>query len=162
MKEVVSIVKPETILAWQRRLEQQKWDYSERRRRGPGRPRTPDHIEALVCRLARENLWGYQRLRGELLKLRVILSKGCIADILRRNGVPPAPKRAGLTWQKFLSRHAEVMLCADLFTKEVWTFSGLRTAYVLFVLHLGTRRIVLAEATFSPTGSGWARWRATC
>jgi transposase len=55
MKEVVSIVKPETILAWQRRLEQKKWDYSERRRRGPGRPRTPDHIEALVCRLAREN-----------------------------------------------------------------------------------------------------------
>jgi putative transposase len=152
MKEVVSIVEPETILAWQRRLEQKKWDYSERRRRGPGRPRTPDHIEALVCRLTRENLWGYQRPRGELLKLRVILSKGCIADILRRNGVPPAPKRAGLTWQKFLSRHAEVMLCADLFTKEVWTFSGLRTAYVLFVLHLGTRRIVLAEATFSPHG----------
>ncbi len=152
MKEVVSIVKPETILAWQRRLEQKKWDYSERRRRGPGRPRTPEHTAALVCRLARENLWGYQRLRGELLKLRIILSKGCIADILRRNGLPPSPQRAGLTWQQFLSRHAEVLLCADLFTKEVWTFSGLRTAYVLFVLHLGTRRILLAEATFSPNG----------
>jgi len=37
MKEVVSIVKPETILAWQRRLEKQKWDYTERRRRGSGR-----------------------------------------------------------------------------------------------------------------------------
>ena len=61
MKEVVSIVQPETILAWQRRLEQKKWDYSSRRRRGPGRPRTPEHIAALVCRLARENLWGYQR-----------------------------------------------------------------------------------------------------
>ena len=154
MKEVVSIVKPETILAWQRRLEQKKWDYSERRRRGPGRPRTPVDVEALVCRLARENLWGYQRLRGELLKLRVILSKGCIADILRRNGLPPAPQRAGLTWEQFLSRHAEVLLCADLLTKEVWTFAGLRTAYVLFVLHLGTRRIVLAEATFSPN-SQW-------
>jgi putative transposase len=152
MNEVVSIVKPETILAWQRRLEQKKWDYSERRGRGPGQPRTPDHIEALVCRLARENLWGYQRLRGELLKLDVLLSKGCIADILRRNGLPPAPQRAGLTWQQFLSRHAEVMLCADMFTKEVWTLAGLTTAYVLFVLHLGTRRIVLAEATFSPHG----------
>ena len=39
-----------------------------------------------------------------------------------------------------------------MFTKEVWTLSGLMTAYVLFVLHLGTRRIVLAEATFSPHG----------
>ncbi len=152
MKEVVSIVKPETILAWQRRLERKKWDYSARRTRGPGRPRTADAIAALVCRLARENLWGYQRLRGELLKLRVILSKGCIADILRRNGLPPAPQRAGLTWQQFLSRHAEVLVCADLFTKEVWTLSGLKTAYVLFVLHLGTRRILLAEATFFPHG----------
>ena len=152
MKEVVSIVKPETILAWQRRLERQKWDYSQRRTRGPGRPRTPGDIEALVCRLARENIWGYQRIRGEVLKLGVTRSKGCIADILRRNGIPPSPQRKGLTWQQFLSRHAEVLLCADIFTKEVWTLSGLRTAYVLFVLHLSTRRIVLAEATFSPNG----------
>ncbi len=152
MKEVVSIVKPETILAWQRRLERSKWDYSERRRRGPGRPRTPGDIEALVCRLARENAWGYQRLRGELLKLGITRSKGCIADILRRNGLPPSPQRAGLTWQQFLSRHAEVLLCADLLTKEVWTCSGLRTAYVLFVVHLSTRRVVLAAATFSPHG----------
>jgi len=152
MREVVSIVKPETILAWQRRLERRKWDYSARRRRGPGRPRTPGEIEALVCRLARENAWGYQRIRGELLKLGITRSKGCIADLLRRNGLPPSPQRQGLTWQQFLSRHAEVLLCADLFTKEVWTFCGLRTAYVLFVLHLRTRRVVLAEATFSPHG----------
>jgi len=55
MREVVSTVKPETILAWQRRLERTKWDYSQRRSRGPGRPRTPEDIEELVCRLAREN-----------------------------------------------------------------------------------------------------------
>jgi putative transposase len=152
MNEVVGIVKPETILAWQRRLERRKWDYSARRRRGPGRPWTPDDIEALVCRLARENAWGYQRIRGELLKLGITRSKGCIADILRGNGLPPSPQRKGLTWQQFLSRHAEVLLCADLFTKGVWTFCGLRTVYVLFVLHLRARRIVLAEATFSPHG----------
>jgi putative transposase len=150
MREVVNIVRPETILAWQRRLERRKWDYSERRTRRPGRPRTPGEIESLICRLARENSWGYQRIRGELLKLGVRRSKGCIADILRRNGLPPSPQRKGLTWRQFLSRHAEVMLCADLFTKEVWTFCGLRTAYVLFVLHLSTRRIVLAQATFCP------------
>jgi len=55
MRNVVGIVKPDTILAWQRRLEQRKWDYSPRRQRGPGRPRTPGEVEALVCRLAREN-----------------------------------------------------------------------------------------------------------
>ena len=46
------------------------------------------------------------------------------------------------------------MLCTDLFTKEIWTFCGLKTAYVLFVMHLETRRIILAEATFCPHG----RW----
>jgi len=69
MKQVVNIVKPETILAWQHRLERQKWDYSARRSRQPGRPRTPGEIEAVISRLARENAWGYQRIRGELLKL---------------------------------------------------------------------------------------------
>ena len=39
MKEVVSIVKPATILAWQRQLERQKWDYSDRRSKKLGRPR---------------------------------------------------------------------------------------------------------------------------
>jgi transposase len=59
MRSVVTIVKPETVLAWQRRLEQKKWDYSRRRRRGPGRPRTPGEVEALVCRMARENTWAW-------------------------------------------------------------------------------------------------------
>ena len=155
MEEVVSIVRPETILAWQRRLEKQKWDYS-RRPHKPGRPRTPGEIEALVCRMAQENEWGYQRISGELLKLGIKCSKGCVYDILLRNGIPPSPQRKGLTWQKFLARHAEVLLCLDLFTKEVWTATGLRTAYVLFAIHLQTRRIVLAEATFSPN-SLWMR-----
>jgi putative transposase len=154
MQRVVSIVTPATILAWQRRLERQKWDYSARRR--PGRPRTAGEVEALVCRLARENAWGYQRIRGELLKLGIKRSKGCIAEILRRHGLLPSPQRGGLTWRQFLARHAQVLLCVDLFTQEVWTCAGLRTAYVLFALHLRTRRIVLAEATFCPDGA-WLR-----
>jgi len=88
MRQVVTIVKPDTILKWQRRLEREKWDYSERRR-GPGRPRKPGEIEALVCRLARENIWGYRRIEGELAKLGVTISESCVADILRRNACRP-------------------------------------------------------------------------
>jgi len=153
MRRVVTIVKPDTILAWQRRLEQRKWDYSHRQP-GPGRPRTPGEVEALVCRMARENTWGYKRICGELKKLGIQLSKSCIADILRRNDLPPSPERKGLTWREFLARHADVLLCADLFTKEVWTFCGLRRAFVLAVMHLKSRTILLAETTFSPH-SGW-------
>jgi len=47
-----------------------------------------------------------------------------------------------------------VLLCAELFTKEIWTFCGLRRAFVLVVMHLKSRTILLAEATFSPHG-GW-------
>ena len=86
MRSVVSIVKPETILAWQRRLEQKKWDYSERRQRRPGRPRTPGEVEALVCRLARENTWGYKRICGELKKLGIEVSKSCISGIVALQG----------------------------------------------------------------------------
>ena len=154
MRAVVTIVKPATILRWQRKLEQRKWDYSKRRKRKPGRPRKPADVEALVCRLARENTWGYRRICGELAKQGITISKSCIADILRRNGLPPSPERKGLTWRDFLARHTEVLLCADLFTKEIWTFCGLRRAYVLFVMHVRSRTILLAEVTYSPHG-GW-------
>jgi len=119
MRQVVAIVKPDTILTWQRRLEKLKWDYSERRQRTPGRPRQPANIEQLVCQMARENIWGYKHIQGELGKLGIVISKTCVADILRRNGLPPAPERNGLSWREFLARHADALLCADLFTQEV-------------------------------------------
>jgi putative transposase len=155
MRHVVTIVQPETILKWQRRLERQKWDYSKRPRR-VGRPRKPGEIEALVCRMARENTWGYRRIQGEVAKLGITISPSCVADILRRNGLPPSPKRGGLTWRAFLSRHADVVLCADFFTKEIWTFCGFQRAFVLFVMHMRTRTVLLAEVTFSPH----TRWMA--
>ena len=154
MEQVVTIVKPKTILAWQRKLERQKWDYSDRRKNNPGRPRIAQDIEQLVCRMARENEWGYARIQGELKKLDITISKTSVANILRRNGLPPSPERNGLTWREFLSRNAAVFLCADMFQKEVWTFRGLTTAFVLFVIHLQTRKVLLAKATFSPTN----RW----
>ena len=151
MEQVVTIVKPKTILAWQRKLENQKWDYSDRRKNNPGRPKIAQDVERLVCRMARENDWGYQRIQGELKKLNIKISKSSVANILRRNDLPPSPERNGLTWREFLARHAEVFLCADMFQKEVWAFRGLTTAFVFFVIHLQTRKVMLVRATLSPT-----------
>ena len=58
----------------------------------------------------------------------------------------------GLTWREFLARHAEVFLCADMFRKKVWTFRGLTSTFIFFVIHLRTRKVILATATFSPIG----------
>ncbi|MBC8469224.1 MAG: transposase [Planctomycetes bacterium] len=84
-------------------------------------------------------------------KLDITISKSSVANILRRNGLPPSPERKGLSWREFLARHASVFLCADMYQKEVWTFQGLTTAFVFFVIHLHTRKVILARATFSPT-----------
>lgn len=65
--------------------------------------------------------------------------------------VSAVQERKGLSWREFLSRHASVFLCADMFQKEVWTFRGLTTAYVFFVIHLKSRQVILSRATFSPT-----------
>ncbi|MEN6385764.1 MAG: integrase core domain-containing protein, partial [Phycisphaerales bacterium] len=159
MEQVVSIVSPKTILAWQRKLEKQKWDFSDRRENNPGRPRVDIDIEQLVCKMARENEWGYERIQGELEKLDIKISKSSVANILRRNGLPPSPERKGLSWREFLSRHAAVFLCADMFQKEVWTFKGLTTAYVFFIMHLQTRKVLLARATFSPNNQ-WLHQQA--
>lgn len=94
---------------------------------------------------------GYKRIQGELKKLNIAISKSSVANILRRNGLPPSPERKGLSWREFLARHAPVFLCADMFQKEVWAFRGLTTAYVFFVIHLQTRQVILSRATFSPT-----------
>jgi transposase len=100
MRAVVSIVKPDTILRWHRKLVQAKWDYSKRQKRGPGRPRKPGDVEELVCCLARENAWGYRRISRELAKQGIPVSKSCVADILRRHRLPPSPERKGLTWRE--------------------------------------------------------------
>ena len=151
MEQFVTIVKPKTILAWQRQFEKRKWDYSDRRKNNHGRPRISLDVEQIVCRMARENEWGYKRIQGELKKLEITISKTSVVNILRRNGLPPSPEREGPSWREFLARHAPVFLCADMFQKEVWTFRGLTTAYVFFVIHLQTRKVILSRATFSPT-----------
>lgn len=87
--------------------------------------------------MARENVWGYKRIHGELKKLNITISKTCIANILRRNSLPPSQERKGLTWKEFLSRHAEGFLCADLLTKEIWILRGLCRAFVFFAHWVG-------------------------
>ena len=62
LAEVATIVKPETILAWHRKLVAQKFDGSQQRK-ALGRPQVDPELEALVVRLAQENRsWGYEQL----------------------------------------------------------------------------------------------------
>jgi putative transposase len=144
LAEVATIVTPETLLAWHRKLIAQKYDGSGKR--GPGRPRTAAVIEGLVVRMAQENRdWGYRRIQGALSNLGHELARSTIAEILERHGIEPAPERSRkTTWKEFLSRHWELMVAADFFTVEVWTKRGLQRFMVLFLIELSTRKVEIA------------------
>src|SRR5215472_16204876 len=152
LEKVACAAKPDTILAWYRRLIARKFDGSQSRRY-PGRPRISAEVEELVVRFARENSgWGYDRIVGALANLGHLISDQTVGNILRRNGIAPAPRRSQMTtWKEFLRRHLDVLAGTDFFTVEVLTWRGLVTCYVLFFLHLETRRVSWAGITRHPT-----------
>jgi len=129
LRDVMSIVKPETLLAWNRRMKQQKWTYDNTPKK-PGRPRKGQATEDLVVRLAEENIWGYKRIAGEMKKLGHKASPSYVRDILKKHGLPPAPHRKDLSWKQFIQAHMDTTWAADFFTEEVWTWGGLVTYYV--------------------------------
>ena len=152
LAEVASIVTPDTLLTWHRKLIARKYDGSQRR--GPGRPPVREQIRSLVVRMATENRdWGYTRIRGALANLGHRVARGTIANILQQHGIEPAPERLKKsTWREFLQAHWEVLAAADFFTVEVWTRSGLVRFVVLFVIELSTRRVEIAGITTHPDG----------
>ena len=126
LEDVANAVKPDTILGWYRRLVARKFDGSTARRY-PGRPRIAPELEELVVRMAKENVgWGYDRIVGALANLGYTLSDETVGNILRRNGIPPAPERKRTTtWKAFIRAHLAVLAGTDFFTVEVLTRRGL-------------------------------------
>jgi putative transposase len=148
------IVTPQTLLRWHRRMVARAWIYPHR---GPGRPPLAEDVQQLIVRLARENpRWGYQRIKGELLRLNVQVSATAIRTTLRRHGLDPAPRRAITTWRSFLRDQAAGIVACDFFTVEsIW----LRRLYVLFFIELDTRRVHVAGVTANPDGA-WVTQQA--
>jgi putative transposase len=147
---VASIVTPDTILRWYRKLVAQKYDGSNTRR--PGRPPTKPDVTALVVRMASENpTWGYTRIRGGLQHLGHDLARNTIKAILKDHGIEPAPeRRRKLPWRTFLAAHWDGLAAADFFTVEVLTMAGLIRYVVLLVMKLKTRTVEIAGITRHP------------
>jgi putative transposase len=152
LSEVACVAKPDTILGWYRRLVAAKFDGSKHRSY-PGRPPITPETEDLILRFARENPgWGYDRIAGGLANVGHDVSDQTVGNVLRRHGVAPAPKRSQTTtWKQFIRSHMAVLAGADFFTVEVLTWRGLATYYVLFFIHLETRRVALGGLTQHPT-----------
>jgi len=139
------LVTPETILRWHRALVRRHWTHPHQR---PGRPPLPKETICLIVRLAKEKLrWGYLRIVGELKKLGVTVSKGSVANVLRRHGLPPAPRREGPTWVEFLRSQAKGVAATDFFSVDTVL---LRRDDVLFAIEVERRVVHLLGITTNP------------
>ena len=78
----MTLMKPETVMKWQRNLIKKFWTFPSCKTR-PGRPPVPAWIKDLILDMKNRNLhWGYKRIQGELLKLGIALDKKTILNIL--------------------------------------------------------------------------------
>ena len=148
--ELHTIVSPDTLMRWHRRLVAEKWNFSKRR--VPGRPGVMREISQLIVRMAQENSsWGYTRIQGALANLNHRVGRGTVANVLRGNGIEPAPERGKRTrWSTFLKAHWKILAASDFLTAEVWTQRGLTTYYVLFVMSLVDRAVHVAGIIRQP------------
>jgi putative transposase len=151
LREVANVAQPDTILAWYRKLVARKFDGSKARR-SAGRPRIKREVEQLIVRMASENRdWGYDRIAGALANLGYKVCDQTVGNVLQRHALPPAPERKRTTtWSAFIRTHLALLAGTDFFTAEVLTLRGLVTYYVLFFIHLESRRVDIAGITVHP------------
>ena len=147
LRQIASVVTPDTILRWHRQLIVRKWTYPNTR---SGRHGVLAEIRRLVVRMADENpTWGYTRIQGALKNVGHRVGRSTIARILKLHGVSPVPARP-TSWQTFLRAHWGAIAGADFFTTEVWTWRGLVTFYTVFVIDLASRRVQIVGSTPHP------------
>ena len=151
LQSVTTIVTPDTLLRWYRKLVAQKYDSSKSERK-PGRPTVDAEIEVLVVHIATENLtYGYRRIQGVLANLGHEIDRITVRNIMIRNNIDPAPERGcNTTWKQFIESHWDTLAATDFFTTDIATLFGIKTFYVLFVMHLSTREVHIAGITQNP------------
>jgi transposase InsO family protein len=136
-KQVLVIVQPETLLRWHRDLFRRLWKRKSRSKGGGGRPPLSKEVIVLIKQMARDNLaWGTKRIRGELLKLGLQVSKNAIRKYIKQVRPPNSSKQG---WAKFIRNHAsQIWACDFLQTYDVL----FRTVFVFVIVELGSRRVV--------------------
>jgi len=144
------IVRPETVLRWHRQGFRLVWRRKSASRSRPS-PLGTATIQ-LIRQMARDNpLWGAERIRGELLKLDIRVSKRTIHKYTR-HAPPSCPP--GQSWATFLRTHAQEIWACDFLRVTDLLF---RPLFAFFVVALGSRRVAHVGVTRHPTDAGVAQ-----
>ncbi len=139
------IVRPETVLRWHRAGFRLFWRRQSRLRSAP-KPKVAAETIALIRAMAATNrLWGADRIRGELLKLDIHVSKRTIQRYLRQ--ARPV-RRSGQAWSTFLHNHAGEIWACDFLPVTDLRF---RPLHAFFIIALRSRRVVHVAVTCHPT-----------
>lgn len=142
-REALAIVKPETVIRWQRKRFRDHWTRLSRRR-NPGRPALALEIQELIRTMSSMNItWGSPRIVGELAKLGIEVSKSTVERFMVR-----APKPPSQTWRSFLRNHASEIVSIDFLVVPTVRFKIL---CVFVFLSIKRRRIIFLNVTDHPT-----------
>ncbi len=154
MQGLLSIVSPRTFARWLGAAEQAP-RLARTAARPPGRPPIGNALSDLIRRMARETDWGYTRIHHELRRLGCgEVSRSTVASVVRSvRGAGGAPDSGG-SWDRFVRSHAESLWACDFISRKVMTRRGLVEHFVLFFIHVASRRVVISPATARPD-SAW-------
>ena len=142
LEEVASLVKPDTILGWQRKLVARSVTAPSSARLHGAPPLTRRWrrwSSAWRARIAPGAMIGSSAPWPISATLSVARPSGTsrsamVSRRLPSGRRPPHGRNHGT--------HLEVLVATDFFTAEVWMLGGLVTYYVLFSIHLGSRRSI--------------------
>jgi len=146
--QVLTIIRPETLVRWHRAGFRGYWRWKSRAR--GGRPQIESDLRALIRRISIDNpLWGAARIHGELLKLGFEVAQSSVAKYMVKRRGPPSQG-----WRTFLRNHAPDIAAMDLFVAPTITFDLL---YALVIVRLDRRDLVWINVTTNPTAEWIAR-----
>src|SRR5712675_1909402 len=146
--EVVTILRPGTLVRWHRDGFRRYWRWKSCRR--GGRPQIETELRALIRQMSAENLlWGAPRIHGELLKLGFSVAQSSVAKYMVKRRGPPSQE-----WRTFLRNHAPDIAAMDLFVVPT---IGFKMLYGFVIVRLDRRDLVWINVTTNPTAEWIAR-----
>ena len=146
--DVLTIIRPETLVSWHRAGFRRYWRWKSRPR--GGRPQIEITLRGLIRKMSMDNLlWGAPRIHGELLRLGSEVVQSTVAKYMVKRRGPPSQG-----WRTFLRNHAPDIAAMDL---VVVPTIGFRMLYGFVIMRLDRRDLVWINITSNPTAEWVAR-----